>query len=226
MVMVPDMAAFAPHIHAVFARFQAQSPVTASRHLPYAVADTATHLEPTVQALQTLLQLPQLRLSLGEWLGLFQVEMVRNRYDLQAQDVQDLHKLLSDAGVRWGLDGQHRQHWGVQANIDHHAHNTWVFGLQRLLLGYALGVTDNAHATWQDTFAQTGVDGLDAPVVSALLRCLQLPKCLANVVSPSRGTSISQIQSTTCRAGFATTADSIGCLLLFLNPSPGLLISA
>ena len=173
MVMVPDMALFAPHIHAVFARFQAQSPDTASRHLPYAVADTTPHLEPSVQALQTLLQLPQLRLSLGEWLGLFQVEMVRNRYDLQAQDVQDLHKLLSDAGVRWGLDGPHRQHWGVQADVPHNAHNTWVFGLQRLLLGYALGATDNTHATWQDTFAQTGVDGLDAPVVSALLRCLQ-----------------------------------------------------
>ena len=173
MVMVPDMAAFAPHIHAVFNRFQQQAHTTGSRHLPYAVADTTAHQEPTVQALQTLLQLPQLRWSLGEWLGLFQVEMVRNRYDLQAQDVQDLHQLLSDAGVRWGLDGQHRQHWGVQANIPHHAHNTWVFGLQRLLLGYALGVTDNAHATWQDTFSQTGVDGLDAPVVSALLRSLQ-----------------------------------------------------
>ena len=173
MVMVPDMATFAPHIHAVFGRFQQQAHTTGSRHLPYAVADTTAQQEPTVQALQTLLQLPQLRWTLGEWLGLFQVEMVRNRYGLQAQDVQDLHQLLADAGVRWGLDGQHRQHWGVQANIPHHAHNTWVFGLQRLLLGYALGVTDNAHATWQDTFSQTGVDGLDAPVVSALLRSLQ-----------------------------------------------------
>ncbi|MDP5117065.1 MAG: exodeoxyribonuclease V subunit gamma [Burkholderiaceae bacterium] len=173
MVMVPDMAAFAPHIHAVFSRFQQQAHTTGSRHLPYAVADTTAQQEPTVQALQTLLQLPQLRWSLSEWLGLFQVEMVQNRYGLQAQDVQDLHQLLSDAGVRWGLDGQHRQHWGVQANIPHHAHNTWVFGLQRLLLGYALGDTDNAHATWQDTFSQTGVDGLDAPVVSALLRSLQ-----------------------------------------------------
>jgi len=173
MVMVPDMAAFAPHIHAVFGRFQQQAHTTGSRHLPYAVADTTMHQEPSVQALQTLLQLPQLRLSLGEWLGLFQVEMVRNRYDLQAQDVQDLYQLLSEAGVRWGLDGQHRQHWGVQANIPHHTHNTWVFGLQRLLLGYALGDTDNAHATWHDTFSQAGVDGLDAPVVSALLRSLQ-----------------------------------------------------
>jgi len=173
MVMVPDMALFAPHIHAVFARFQTQTQTTGSRHLPYAVADTTPHLEPTVQALQTLLQLPQLRLSLGEWLGLFQVEMVRNRYDLQAQDVQDLYQLLSDAGIRWGLDTKHRQHWGVQADIPHNDHNTWVFGLQRLLLGYALGATDDLHATWQDTFAQTGVDGLDAPVVSALLRCLQ-----------------------------------------------------
>ena len=173
MVMVPDMAAFAPHIHAVFGRFQQPGQPASPRHLPYAVADTTPHQEPMVQALQSLLQLPQARLSLSEWLGLFQVEAVRARYGLQAQDVQDLHTLLVNAGVRWGLDAEHRQHWGLQADAVNSVQNTWVFGLQRLLLGYALGATDAQHATWQSTFAQSGIDGLDAPVVSGLLRSLQ-----------------------------------------------------
>ena len=173
MVMVPDMATFAPHIHAVFGRFQQTEHQTGSRHLPYAVADTTPHQEPMVQALQSLLQLPQARLSLSEWMGLFQVESVRTRYGLQAQDVQDLHTLLSDAGIRWGLDAAHREHWGMQAEALDSAQNTWVFGLQRLLLGYAMGPTDHQHATWQNTLAQTGIDGLDAPVVAGLLRSLQ-----------------------------------------------------
>lgn len=172
MVMVPDMATFAPHIHAVFGRFQQPSPQAGSRHLPYAVADTTPHQEPMVQALQTLLQLPQLRLSLSDWLGLFQVDAVRARYGLQAQDVQDLHRLLLEAGVRWGLDASHRQHWGMPTDTSDSDHNSWVFGLQRLLLGYAVGAAESP-AAWQHTSPQVGVDGLDAPVVSGLLRCLQ-----------------------------------------------------
>ena len=171
MVMVPDMAAFAPHIHAVFGRFQLPGQQAGSRHLPYAVADTTPHQEPMVQALQTLLQLPQLRLSLSDWLALFQVDAVRARYGLQAQDVQDLHRWLLEAGVRWGLDAPHRQHWGMPTDSPDSDHNSWVFGLQRLLLGYALGAAE-PHASWQHTSPQTGVDGLDAPVVSGLLRCL------------------------------------------------------
>ena len=171
MVMVPDMAAFAPHIHAVFGRFQQQGHQAGSRHLPYAVADTTPHQAPMVQALQTLLQLPQLRLSLSDWLSLFQVEAVRARYGLQAQDVQDLHPLLLEAGVRWGLDAPHRKHWGMPTDSPDSDHNSWVFGLQRLLLGYALGPAES-QASWQHTSPQAGVDGLDAPVVSGLLRCL------------------------------------------------------
>jgi exodeoxyribonuclease V gamma subunit len=173
MVMVPDMAVFAPHIHAVFGRFQAPGHPASSRHLPYTVADTTSHQEPMVQALQSLLQLPQARLSLSEWLSMFQVEAVRTRYGLKAQDVQNLHTLLSDAGIRWGLDAPHRQNWGMQLDAANSNQNTWAFGLQRLLLGYALGATDAQHATWQNTFAQSGIDGLDAPVVAGLLRSLQ-----------------------------------------------------
>jgi len=56
MVMVPDMANFAPHIHAVFGRFAHNAQHHDSRHLPYTVADTTPRTEPLVQALDTLLR--------------------------------------------------------------------------------------------------------------------------------------------------------------------------
>jgi exonuclease V gamma subunit len=43
------------------------------------VSDTTTHADPLVQALQTLLQLPQLRLSLNDWLALLQVQALLQR---------------------------------------------------------------------------------------------------------------------------------------------------
>lgn len=161
MVMVPDMAAFAPHIQAVFGRFAAGQ----VRHIPYSVADTTPRQSPLVQALELLLSLPTSRVSLADWLSLFEVAAVRQRFGIDEADVAQLHDWLAQAGVRWGLDARHRMAWGVPAGVPGLDQNTWAFGLRRLLLGYAVG----AGAPWGATLPQAALNGLDASVVSALL---------------------------------------------------------
>ena len=169
MVMVPDMELFAPHIQAVFGRHAGSG--DSALDLPYSVTDSTPRTHPLVQALDTLLQLPQLRLSLRDWLGLFQVRAVRERYRLSEPDVAQLHDWLSAAAVRWGLDPAHRQLCGIDTALTDADQNTWGFGLHRLLLGYALG-PQAEQTVWQDTAAQPGIDGLDAQVVSGLLQWL------------------------------------------------------
>ena len=169
MVMVPDMAQFAPHIHAVFGRHaNGQRP---ELDIPYSVTDSTPRIHPLVQAVDTLLQLPQLRLSLRDWLGLFQVKAVRDRYRLSEADIEQLHDWLSHAGVRWGLDAQQRQPWGIDSHLADADQNTWGFGLRRLLLGYALG-PQASTAPWQHTAGLAAIDGLDAPLINGLLQWL------------------------------------------------------
>ena len=169
MVMVPDMAVFAPHIHAVFGRYAGSG--NKALDLPYSVTDSTPRVQPLVQAVDSLLQLPQLRLSLRDWLGLFQVQALRKRYGLSSADVEQLHGWLLAAGVRWGLDETHRHLWGMDPQLSDADQNTWGFGLRRLLLGYALG-PDATEPCWQDTVAEPGLGGLDAMVVSGLLQWL------------------------------------------------------
>ena len=161
MVMVPDMAAFAPHIHAVFGRFTPGQP----RHIPFSMADTTARQSPLVQALEQLLSLPQSRLSLADWLALFEVSVVRTRFGLSEADVTQIHTWLAAAGVRWGLDGAHRLAWGLPESAEGLAQNTWAFGLRRLLLGYAVG----AGELWAGILPQPALNGLDAPLAAGLL---------------------------------------------------------
>ena len=169
MVMVPDMANFAPHIHAVFGRFASND----ARHLPYTVADTTPRTEPLVQALDTLLQLPQLRVTRVEWQSLFEVAAVRERFGLEVHDVAQLDTWLADAGVRWGLDAPHRKPWGIAPDMADANQNSWLFGIERLLLGYATGASDDLATPWADTLPQAGVGGLDARVIDSLLQWLR-----------------------------------------------------
>jgi exodeoxyribonuclease V gamma subunit len=165
MVMVPDMQTFAAHIAAVFGRFASGEP----RHIPYSIADTTPRQSPIVQALEQLLKLPTARLSLADWLSLFEVSAVRARFGLSAADVTQLHDWLALAGVRWGLDAQYRVAWGLPCELAGLDQNTWAFGLRRLLLGYAVG-----HAApWGGTFGQAALGSLDAPLMGALLEWLQ-----------------------------------------------------
>lgn len=161
MVMVPDMEVFAPHIQAVFGRFTPGQ----TRHIPYSVADTTPRQSPLVQALDQLLSLPGARVSLADWLSLFEVSAVRKRFGVIEADVAQLQSWLTLAGVRWGLDAQHRMAWGVPDGVEGLDQNTWAFGLRRLLLGYAVG----AGAPWGATLPQAALGGLDAMLISALL---------------------------------------------------------
>ena len=161
MVMVPDMEAFAPHIHAVFGRFARGQ----TRYVPYSVADTTVRQSPIVQALELLLSLPGSRVSLVDWLSLFEVSAVRNRFGLEPSDIEQLQIWLTAAGVRWGLDAEHRQAWGVPAEVQDADQNTWAFGLRRLLLGYAVG----QGSSWGGTLPQAAIRSLDAALVSKLL---------------------------------------------------------
>ncbi len=161
MVMVPDMEAFAPHIHAVFGRFARGQP----RHIPYSVADTTERQTPLVQALEQLLNLPRARVSLVDWISLFEVAAVRERFGLNEADIAQLQGWLTLAGVRWGLDAQHRKRWGIPEGVMDRDQNTWAFGLRRLLLGYAVGAGD----AWGGALPQAALSSLDARLVSSLL---------------------------------------------------------
>ncbi len=161
MVMVPDMETFAPHIQAVFGRFASGQ----SRYIPFSVADTTARQSPLVQALSQLLALPASRVSLADWLSLFEVDAVRKRFGLMQCDVDQIQVWLTIAGVRWGLNAQHRQAWGLPGHVQGLDQNTWSFGLRRLLLGYAVG----GDAPWGGTLPQAGIKGLDSNLVSKLL---------------------------------------------------------
>lgn len=164
-VMVPDMASFAPVIHAVFGRFLPGDP----RHLPYAVADASPLTDPVMQAMAALLQLPELRLSRRDWRSWMDVPACRRRYGLELAQVDELDAWLAQANVRWGLDTPHRADFGLPSTLPDAQNNTWLFGLERLLLGFA----QPAPHPWAGVMPQAGPASLDGPLLDALVLWLR-----------------------------------------------------
>jgi exodeoxyribonuclease V gamma subunit len=159
VVMVPDIELFAPAIHATFGRF---SGTNDDRRIPYDIADMAERrANPVLIALEWIMRLPAQRCLQSEIRDLLDVPAIRAHFGLDEASCELLGRWIENAGVRWGLNDDHRKTLGLApAGLQ----NSWLFGLRRMLLGYANGF----HAPYDDIEPLGEIGGLDAVLVSSL----------------------------------------------------------
>ena len=67
---------------------------------------------------------------------------MRARFGFADDDLESITRWVRQANIRWGFDREHRKPYHVDF-----VHNTWRFGIDRILAGVAM--SDDAHA-WID----------------------------------------------------------------------------
>lgn len=162
IVMVPDINGYAPHIQAVFGLMERSDP----RYIPFTVADQGPRQNNSLLgALEHLLHLPQSRFAVSDLLDLLDVPSVRQRFAIEEEQLPLLHRWISAANVRWGLHAEQRQSLELPLSPEQ---NSWFFGLQRMLLGYAVG----SGEAWADIEPLDEIGGLDAALIGPLSHLL------------------------------------------------------
>ncbi len=165
LVMVPDINVYAPHIQAVFGRYAGQYEERDPRFLPFHITDQSQRGQNTLLiALEKLLQLPSSRFAVSELLDLLDTPALRENYQLEEADLPRLKEWIQGANIRWGLNAKQRGDLGLPEEEQ----NTWVFGLRRLLLGFASGASE----AWQGIEPHDEVAGLEAALLGPLAQLL------------------------------------------------------
>ncbi|MEO7496515.1 MAG: exodeoxyribonuclease V subunit gamma, partial [Massilia sp.] len=163
VVMVPDIDTFSAAIHAVFDQHRRSDP----RFIPFEIGDVKDRsVNPLLVALEWLLRLPQQRCRQSEVRDLLDVPALAARFGLADDDLATLGHWIEGAGVRWGLDQQHRNGLGLGSAGEQ---NAWIFGVRRMLLGYASG----AGASFGDIEPYAEVGGLDAALAGSLAQLIE-----------------------------------------------------
>ena len=139
LVMCPDIETYAPLISAVFgaaAVTQDGAPVDgALPDLRVRLADRAIRqTNPVLRAMAELLALADSRLTASEVLDFAGREPVRRRFRFDDDDLGRLESWVAAAGIRWGMDADHRAAFGLGGVSE----NTWRAGLDRILLGVTM----------------------------------------------------------------------------------------
>lgn len=161
VVMVSDIDAYSPYIHAVF------SSQPESRRIPFSISDlSSNHYHSIIQAYIWLLGVHQHRFTSTELLAFIQVPAVMVKFGINEEDLDLISHWIQQAGIRWGLDESTAESFDLPVMKQ----NTWLFGLERMLSGYAmsetLGVVDGVLPYDQ-------IQGLNAELAGKLAYLVQ-----------------------------------------------------
>lgn len=145
LVMCPDIETYAPLIVAGFGLGEIAGGCHPAHRLRVKLADRAlTQTNPLLGVAAELLNVAGGRATATEVLNLVQLPPIRAQFAFTDDDLDVLADWVRESNIRWGFDQQHREPYG----LGHVVHNTWRFGLDRILTGVAM--SDDSRA-WLGT---------------------------------------------------------------------------
>ncbi|WP_116475850.1 exodeoxyribonuclease V subunit gamma [Zobellella maritima] len=155
VVMVPDINAYSPYIQAVFGA------ASGERFIPFSLSDRSAQQEsPILLSFLAVLCLAHARCTLSELLEILEVPAVLARFELNPEQFEQLKGWTEESGIRWGLNEADAERF----ELSQMPQNTWLFGLRRMLLGYAM----DEDRLFGEVLPYTEIEGMDAELLGRL----------------------------------------------------------
>jgi exodeoxyribonuclease V gamma subunit len=135
LVMTPDIETYSPYIAAVFAGSDKQT-----ERIPFSIADRNISSEGRLaEIFIAILDLAGKRFTAPLVMDILAAPAVHTKFGLAETDLDLIRKWLEECVIRWGWD----EHDRVKAGLPPYREQSWLAGLERLLLGYALPEEDD-----------------------------------------------------------------------------------
>jgi exodeoxyribonuclease V gamma subunit len=168
VVMTPDIDVYAGSIDAVFGC------ASQSQFIPYGISGASGQQQsPLLSAFNQLLDLPVSRFEVDSIISLLECEAIQNRFSFDQTALDLVRKWCRETKIHWAHSSEDKLAMGLPASEVH----TWRAGLDRLLLGYAMPLS-NDKGQWtlfDDKLAFDGVSGSSIRRKILWEYCLPLP---------------------------------------------------
>lgn len=162
VIMMPDVNGYSPYIQSVFGAMDRYD----NRYIPFSISDGGAQYDnPILLSFLQLLALPLSRCNVSELLSLLEVPAVLSRFGISADEFNRLRQWIDESGIRWGLDEEDASRFDLPTMQQ----NTWLFGLHRMLLGYAYG----GEQLYQGILPYSEVQGIEAELLGKLAHFIE-----------------------------------------------------
>lgn len=143
VILVNDINIYAPFIKAVFDN--------AALKIPYSIADRSFVGGETISSiLELVLKLTVEELTSENALQLLEFDIVKDKFGVQ--DIELIRRVMNDANIRYGIKGNQEKETHVVS---------WVYGLERILLGYAIKGGEQYNTPEYSTYPLDTIEGSD-----------------------------------------------------------------
>ncbi|VFP87205.1 RecBCD enzyme subunit RecC [Candidatus Erwinia haradaeae] len=156
IVAAVDIDIYTPFIQAVF------STAPSNQNIPYSISNSCMAKKNlSITTFIALLNLLDSRFIAEEVWSVLEVPVVASRFSINEEGLIVLHRWIAESGIRWGLDENNIRDLDLPMTTQ----NTWCFGLNRMLLGYAM---DSASGEWRGILPFNESNGLSAELTGHL----------------------------------------------------------
>ncbi|AKC60432.1 exodeoxyribonuclease V subunit gamma [Blochmannia endosymbiont of Camponotus (Colobopsis) obliquus] len=146
IVMMPNIDHYIPAIQSIFG-------TAANKILPFIIIDQKwKNIHPILLIFFNLLKLPDIRCTSKEIFALLETPSIASHFGFDEKKLELLHYWIIDSGICWGLDDLTFSKLDVPIVNQY----TWHFGLNRMLLGYAI---DSKYGFWKGIFPYNASSG-------------------------------------------------------------------
>ncbi|MBF0396440.1 MAG: exodeoxyribonuclease V subunit gamma [Desulfobacterales bacterium] len=161
VVMTPDISIYAPYITAVF-----DTPEDETKRIPYSLTDTSAKVNNNIaNRLLSILKIEKKRFKADAVLDILATKEVYQNFQLSESDIEVIKQWVNETCVHWGIDGNQREELG----LPNFHENSWRFGLERMILGYALP-TINEKKLFSDILPYSEIEGDSAKILGRFER--------------------------------------------------------
>lgn len=164
IVMCPDINAYASYVHAVF---ENQS---SAKAIPFQVCGVNTATSDVASVLMSLIDLPRSRYELSNVVDLLNQPVIKKRFGLSTEDVEQIHAWFTQANAYWGLDKTTLR----QLRLPEYDRYTLQTAVDRMVLGLSL---DGAGLRVDDELLY-GIEGISALQSSTLSKLIMFMDAL------------------------------------------------
>lgn len=156
VVMVADIDQYTPYIRAVFGK---KTHFENAPFLPFSISDNKlSENNVLVSSFLELLRLQECLFSAEEILALLDVPAIRQKFEIELDDLAHIRHWVEHSGIRFGLEKQ-------SSEQQEKNYNSWQAGLERMLLGYAMR---EENGIWQDSLGFDNTYGLKGKLAGQL----------------------------------------------------------
>ncbi len=160
LVMVSDIETYAPFIEAVFDTIPDNL-----KQIPFTIADRNLPAKNiVVNTFLAILELTKGRFTVSEVLNILESEIIQQQFDFSERDLELIRHWIDKTAIRWAMDKNDK----ARMNLPEFEENTWLLGLKRLLLGYALPTE-----MFQGILPCDAIEGSDSLILGKLISFIE-----------------------------------------------------